>query len=117
MAGTFPFVLAYQIMAAPIVAALLLLAGGVFMIIASPGFLRDGNAIVLGGILLVVITAAGVLFALSVAGFYEGWRVGWAYGSGRTLREVLSEAPMYRRLQRWSARAQALMRRADKTPC
>lgn len=42
----------------------------------------------------------GVMLAMSLAGFYEGWRTGWACGKGRPLWEVMREGPTVTLLHR-----------------
>jgi hypothetical protein len=107
MGGTFPFVFVYQIIAAPFVAGLLF-AVWAFAKILGPGASTTSNSP-----LVDVVFAGGAFLALSLvlgmslAGFYEGWRVGWACGTGRRFLEVMWEGPAARRLRRLLPRALA----------
>ncbi len=33
------------------------------------------------------------MLAMSIAGFYEGWRIGWAFAKGRHFQEVVWQGP------------------------
>ena len=46
------------------------------------------------------ISAFTVVFAMSLLGFYEGWRIGWACGKGQRLREVTDTGASARFLRR-----------------
>jgi hypothetical protein len=54
----------------------------------------------IGGALL----SFGVMLALSLAGFHEGWRTGWACGNGAQFREVVWQGPTMTLLRRLLAR-------------
>jgi hypothetical protein len=87
MAATFPAVFLFQIIAGVVDAVILLLAA----LIASR-HTRIGDAIFPWLLLLTVI----VMFVMSVVGFCEGWRVGWACGKGYALGEAVLERPLVR---------------------
>jgi hypothetical protein len=98
MAATFPFVFAYQIVAAPFVAGLLFLAGA-FWRILDPGASEQNPFVTLVSI-GIAITSLCLMLGMSLAGFYEGWRTGWACGKGLNLRDVLAEGPTLKLLFR-----------------
>ncbi len=94
MAGTFPFVFVYQLIAsAPIVAALLEAAIGFWRILEPGGSTITENPLVIGTSIIAAFTSFGVILVMSLAGFYEGWRVGWAFANGRRVRDVFDEGP------------------------
>jgi hypothetical protein len=95
MAGTFPFVFAYQIAAAPLVAALLLLGWALWKILEAGTSSTTENPVIIIVSIGAALLSSGVVLLASLTGFYEGWRTGWACGSGRVLRDVLSERPTY----------------------
>jgi hypothetical protein len=101
MAGTFPFVLAYQLLAAPIV-AVVLLSGWAFCKLLEPGSssLTTNPLVIVSGMTVIFIAFATILL-MSLAGFYDGWRTGWKCGQGENLRDALSEAPAYNRLREY----------------
>jgi hypothetical protein len=76
-ATTFPFVFAYQLMAAPLVFIMLF---GAFLLqrIVEPalsGVIK--NPVVIGGFISAVAVSAILMFGASVVGFADGWRTGW----------------------------------------
>src|ERR1017187_2507775 len=89
MAGTFPAVLLYQALAAPI-ALTILFAVWLFWKVVEPG----PSTVATSGVVIVVsfagaISAFTVVLAMSLLGFYEGWRIGWGCGKGQRLSEVI----------------------------
>lgn len=105
MAGTFPFVFVYQVVAAPFVASILLIIWA-FWKMMEPGAseMTDSPLIIavsLGGAFL----SFGVMLAMSLAGFFEGWRTGWACANGRSFMEVASGQPTARLLLRLARNA------------
>jgi hypothetical protein len=100
MAGTFPAVLLYQMLAAPIVLAILFTVW-LFWKVVEPG----PSTVATSGVVIVVsfvgaISAFTVVLAMSLVGFYEGWRIGWACGKGQRLREVIDTGAPARVLRR-----------------
>jgi hypothetical protein len=106
MAGTFPGVLLYQLAAAPVVIAVLGLAG-IFWRIVEPGATgQTSNPVVEAVSMVAALFVICFAILMSIIGFYEGWRIGWACGSGRPLRSLVeSTAPV-----RWSRWLLARMR-------
>ena len=100
MAATFPFVFAYQIVAAPFVAGLLFLAWSSGKILDPGASETTQNPFVIVVSLGFALTSLCLMLAMSLAGFYEGWRTGWACGKGLSLRGVLYEAPTLKLLFR-----------------
>jgi hypothetical protein len=90
-AATFPFVFAYQIMAAPLVLTMLL---GAFVLttLVDPASLggTTKNPVVIGGFISAIFGSGIIMFVASVAGFADGWRTGWGFARGRPLNEMLS---------------------------
>lgn len=100
MAWTFPFVLAYQLLAA-LPVGILLLSGWAFWKRLEPGSSTiTTNPIVIVVSVSIAFITLGTMLIATMAGFYDGWKTGWQSGQGRNLRNVISEAPMYRRLSR-----------------
>jgi hypothetical protein len=116
MAGTFPFVFVYQLIAAPIVAALLAAAIGFWKILEHGGSANTENPLVIGTSIIAAITSFGVILVMSLAGFYEGWRVGWAFANGRRVRDVFNEGPTVKLLShlRRKVRSSASLKPAYK---
>ena|SRR5579862_9568811 len=105
MAGTFPFVFAYQLIAAPFVAALLVVAFAILKILEPAASTTTENPLVIAVNISAAFVAFGAILTMSVAGFYEGWRTGWACAKGRRFQEVLSEGPTVKLLGRILQRA------------
>src|SRR5690242_12936726 len=107
MAGTFPFVFAYQILAAPLV-AVVLLAAWIFWKAVEPGAstTTDNPLVILFSILAAVSSFSAIL-VMSMAGFYEGWRTGWKYANGRPLLEAACDGPTVKLLYQMFQRARA----------
>jgi hypothetical protein len=92
MAGTFPVVFAYQIIAAPFVAGALI-ANWAFLRILEPGAsTTTENPVIIVISIGAALLSGGLMLVMSFAGFYEGWRIGWAFAKGRQFREVVWEA-------------------------
>ncbi len=107
-AGTFPFVLAYQIIAAPFVAVLLLAAFVVGKILEPGASTMTHNPIVVLVSVSAVLLSFGMILTMSLTGFYEGWRTGWACAKGRRLRDVLYEGPTVKLLGRVLKKARSI---------
>lgn len=95
MAGTFPFVIAYQILAVPFV-AVVLLSGWAFWKLLEPSATSatQNPAVIVVSISVALIAFATVL-TVSLAGFYDGWITGWKCGQGESFRDAVKEAPAY----------------------
>jgi hypothetical protein len=48
-----------------------------------------------------------VMLTMSLAGFYEGWRTGWACATGRRFQEVMWEGPTMRLLRQLLQKARS----------
>ena len=96
MACTFPAVIAYQLLAAPIVAALLL-GMRLFWKTLEPGPATTTSN---PAVILVSVSAAACAFfialGLSIAGFWEGWRVGWLLVPGGHFWSAVHDGPLFR---------------------
>ena len=100
MAATFPFVFAYQVAAAPLVAGLLFIAWALWKFLEPGASTTTQNPFVIIVSIGAALSSFCAMLGISLAGFYEGWRTGWACGKGFKLRDVLSEAPTLRLLFR-----------------
>jgi hypothetical protein len=87
MAATFPAVFFFQIIAGVVDAVILLL---VLWVQSRHTSIGDT---VLSWMLLQTVM---VMFLMSAIGFYEGWNIGWAWGKGLHVREVILERPLVR---------------------
>lgn len=100
-AATFPFVFAYQIIAAPVVLGAPL---GAFILgmLVDPASLggTTKNLVVIVGFISAFFVSAIILFVASVTGFVDGWRTGWELARGRPINEVLSHTIAKRCLKR-----------------
>ena len=100
MAGTFPGVFLFQVAAAPIVIALLV-GTHVFSKALDPGSsTTTDNLTVIIVSTVVFIVALAIMFLASLAGFFEGWSIGWHCGKGRSLRDAVGGRPPIRVLRR-----------------
>ncbi len=100
MARTFPVVLAYQVMASPFVACVLLANWDFWKILEPGASATTENPIIIVISIGAALLAGGLMLATSVAGFYEGWRIGWAFANGRQFQEVVWEGPTIGLLRR-----------------
>jgi hypothetical protein len=91
-AGTFPFVFAYQIVAAPLVTGILLVAWAFWRILEPGASTTTHNPLVIAVSIAAAFLSFGVMLLMSIAGFYEGWRTGWARAKGRPWREVIRKS-------------------------
>ena len=94
MAGTFPFVFAYELIAAPFVALLLFVAWSIWRII-EPNAMSSTtqNPVAIISSILAAFLSFGVMLTMGLAGFYEGWRTGWVCANGRPFKQALWEGP------------------------
>lgn len=94
--GTFPGVITYQVLAAPIV-AMLLLAMRLFWKILEPG---PGTTTSNPAVIVVSIVSAALAFAvvlaMSLVGFWEGWRFGWALAAGESFMSIIRRGLLFR---------------------
>lgn len=96
MAGTFPGVFLFQIVAAPVVFVVLIAVWLVWHAL-EPGATNTTNSpVVIALSLAVAFAVLAFFFGMSLAGFYEGWRTGWLTAKGQNWRDVIR--------QRWPAR-------------
>lgn len=102
VATTFPFVFAYQIVAAPIVLTILLGAFALWRVLEPVSTIK--NPVVIGGFIISIFGSAIIMFVASVAGFADGWRTGWGLAHGRPISETLSYTIPKRCLNRLMSR-------------
>ena len=108
----FPFVFVYQIVAAPFVAALLATA------FVSVKFLEPDNSTVTQNPLVIGISIGsallsfGLMLAMSLLGFFEGWRMGWGWAGGREFRKIFATGPSAKLLRRCYAVGGSIARKA-----
>jgi hypothetical protein len=103
MAGTFPGVFLFQIIAAPVVIAVLIVVWLVGQALEPGPIHTTDNPVVIAMGVAAVLTIFAFVLGMSVAGFYEGWRTGWLVAKGENWQDVIR--------QRWPVR---LMRAALK---
>jgi hypothetical protein len=101
MAGTFPGVFLFQLLAAPVV-IVILLAMHVLWKAGEPGAsAATDHPVVIAGSIVGAFLAFGIVLGASVAGFCEGWRVGWTCGKGRGLRDAVEDGLFARVVRRF----------------
>ena len=83
MAGSFPGVFLFQLVAAPLVVLILLTIAGISHFGQPP----DIFIAILAPMMLLFIL--GIPTVASLLGFYTGWRVAWELAAGRSAREFL----------------------------
>jgi hypothetical protein len=98
MAGTFPFVLAYQVLVAPVVAIVLIFGWALWKLLEPGSSSTTQNPVVIAVSIGVVFFSLAAMLTASLAGFYDGWFIGWKCGGGHKFRYALSEAPTLKRL-------------------
>lgn len=64
------------------------------------------NQFVIAISITAVFLSLGLMLAASVAGFYEGWRTGWAVARGGRFRDVLFDGPTFTMLRYVKVRLQ-----------
>jgi hypothetical protein len=99
MAGTFPFVLVYQVLAAPVVAIVLIVGWALWKLLEPGSSSMTQNPVVIAVSIGVVFFSFALMLTASLAGFYDGWFIGWKCGGGHKFRYALSEAPTLKRLR------------------
>jgi hypothetical protein len=109
VAGTFPFVFAYQLIAAPFIAALFLAAFAIARILEPGAPATIQNPIVIAVGVSVVFLSFGTMLVASLAGFYEGWRIGWECANGCRFQKVLFEGPTVKLLGRFLQKARSIL--------
>ena len=107
MAGTFPFVFAYQAIAAPFVAGILLAVWAFWKILEPGTSTTTESPLIIGVSIGGAILFFTVMLSMSPAGFYEGWRTGWACARGRHFQAVMWEGPTTRLLRRLLQKARS----------
>jgi hypothetical protein len=105
MAGTFPGVFLFQLLAAPVVITILL-GMHVFWKTLEPGLsTKTENPLVIVGSIIGMYLVLGIMAGMSLAGFCEGWRIGWAWAKGRRFRDVVEEGLLARLAKRFMQRS------------
>jgi hypothetical protein len=80
---SFPGVFSFQLLVAPIVAVVLLLFGVLIHLLSPSGSWEAACFVALALVCFLLVAAASCL------GFWVGWRVGWEFASGRSVRTYL----------------------------
>jgi hypothetical protein len=106
MTGTFPFVFVYQIIALPFIGCILLAAFAFWRILEPAGSTTTDNPFVIVVFIGAILLSGNFFLAISLTGFYEGWRTGWACANGRAIRQVMAEGPTAKLLRRVLLRRQ-----------
>lgn len=82
MACSFPGVFVLQLLVAPVVVGVLLVVAGIFTVFDP----RHGGQVIL--ILAAALILFGIVAVASLLGFYTGWRAGWEFAAGRSVRTL-----------------------------
>jgi hypothetical protein len=93
MAATFPAVWLFQILAAPFVVAILLIAALVWRVLQPSLPTTTDNPIVIGTFVAAVLVDFVIVAGMSLLGFCEGWRAGWWRAKGRGWLETIQQGP------------------------
>lgn len=93
MVGTFPGVFFFQLIAAPVAVAVLLIAWLVWRLIEPGNSTTTENPIVIATSIAVILIDFLVVGGMSLLGFYEGWRAGWQISKGRKWRDAIGHGP------------------------
>jgi len=98
MVGTFPGMVAYQLVAAPLAVAILLVG---FLLVrpiahADPVTHTMSDPIPIVLTIATVFLAGGIGIAASLVGAWRGWRAGWAFASGQDLAAAIEGDPLVR---------------------
>jgi len=96
MAGTFPGVFIFQLVAAPVAFAVLLVAWLVWRLIEPGNATTTENPIVIGTSIAVILIDLLIVGGMSLLGFYEGWRAAWLISKGRRWRAAIEQGPSAR---------------------
>jgi len=90
MVASYPGVLFYQLIAAPLVFAIILFWAGVFR------FLRPTDSLEVAAYILLLISTVGVFGIASLVGFTTGWRFGWRLADVEwSAREAFAGDPVW----------------------
>ena len=89
MAGTFPGVFFYQIIAAPIIFALLLMANFVSKIIEPGTATTTENPAVIFISICTLLISFAIAAGMSLTGYCEGWRTAWLMADGEGFVKTL----------------------------
>jgi len=100
MAATFPAVILFQIVAALIALGIMLVALALFLTLQPGSSMTVTNPFIMIVIIVATFASFSVMLTMSVMGFYEGWRIGWACAKGRTLRDAIEQGPSARIVRR-----------------
>ncbi len=96
MVATFPGVWLFQMVAAPFALGFLLLAHLVWWLV-DPGLSQTTeNPVVIITSVAAALVSLALVAAMSVMGFYEGWRAGWLRAKGLGWRETVQQGPSAR---------------------
>ncbi len=96
MAGTIPGVIVYQVLATPIVAAVLLAMRLLSNTLEPGSSTTTSNPTVIILSIIAVGLAFVVVLAMSITGFWEGWRLGWTLAAGENFVRVIRGALLVR---------------------
>ncbi len=107
MAATFPAVLLFQIATIP---AVIVAKAGAYLLwrLLEPSMPdTTHNTAVFADFVVAGLLTFGLMLAMSVIGFWEGWRVGWWCAQGRTLAKTVRRGPTARLIGFTTGRSRA----------
>jgi hypothetical protein len=99
VAGSFPGVFVYQAAAAPIVALLLLVVRILWKLLEPGPSSMTKSPVVIVASIFTAFASITLVAAMSLFGFLEGWRIGWAVGQGQKLSDLIAIRPPFRVLR------------------
>ena len=102
MLGTFPGVFLFQLVAAPIAVAILVVGGLVGRLIEPGNSTTTEHPFVIGTSVAVILIDFTIVAGMSLLGCCEGWRAGWQISKGLSWRNAIeggASARVFRSLQ------------------
>ena len=91
MAGTFPGVFLFQFIAAPVVILILLGTRLLWKTLEPGASTTTENPFVIAVSIASIFLVLAIMLGMSIAGFCEGWRIGWMWGKGSRLPDVIRD--------------------------
>lgn len=95
MAATFPSVFLFQAAAAPLIVAMVVGAASLSGVLAPASTVTHvtTNALAIATMSGTLMLAFIIMVTVSIAGFVEGWLLGWRCGHGERFRDAMKRGP------------------------